>query len=135
MHTCRLIDLLWLTAPLFFLGCVTLAGCGPRQPRAAAVDAELARESLLTVLDSWKKGDAPKSLRQHSPSITVQDMDWEMGYTLVDYRIDEGKSADANLLCPVTLSLRDPQGKEVKRQVRYMVGTDPTITVFREMHL
>jgi hypothetical protein len=60
----------------------------------------------------------------------------ERGYKLIDYEIiGDGKYDDANLLFPVKLKLLDPHGKEVIRQVTYMVGTDPPITVFREMKL
>ena len=46
-------------------------------------------------------------------------------------RVDD----NANLRCPVKLSLRDLQGRPVTRRVTYMVGTDPQITVFREIAL
>jgi hypothetical protein len=100
------------------------------------VDVELARESLRAALESWKKGEPPEALRDHYPSITIQDMDWKSGYALVSYEIRDGEKEDAsNLHCPVRLVVRDPQGKEVKKPVTYVVGTDPVITVFREMSL
>jgi hypothetical protein len=109
------------------------AGC-TRQQHAAPVNPELARKSLREVLDGWKRGDDLASFRQASPSITVQDMDWTSGYKLLDYEIiGDGKYDDANLLCPVKLKLQDPKGNAVSRDVTYMVGTDPVITVFREM--
>jgi hypothetical protein len=109
------------------------AGC-TRQQHAAPVNPELARKSLRQVLDGWKRGDDMASFRQASPSITVQDMDWTSGYKLLDYEIvGDGKYDDANLLCPVKLKLQDPKGNAVNREVTYMVGTDPVITVFREM--
>ncbi len=109
------------------------AGCA-KQQHAAPVNPEVARESLRTALETWKRGEAPDSLRQASPSITVQDMDWRQGYRLVDYEIvGDGVYDNANLRCPVKLSLRDPQGRPVTRRVTYMVGTDPQITVFREI--
>lgn len=109
------------------------AGC-TGQKHAAPVKPELARESLRTVLDSWKRGDDLASLRQASPSITVQDLDWKSGYKLLDYEIvGDGKYDDANLLCPVKLKMQDPKGNAVTREVTYMVGTDPVITVFREI--
>jgi hypothetical protein len=116
-----------------FLLCALAAGCS-RQQRAAPVNVSLAQESLRKSLDSWKKGDDPGSLRHGSPSITVQDLDWKNGYKLTDYEIiGEGKYDDANLRCPVKLKLLEPNGKEVSREVTYMVGTDPSITVFREI--
>jgi hypothetical protein len=128
--------ILFLRRTAFLLSLIVLciaAGCA-RQQHAAPVDAELARKSLRQVLDGWKHGDDMAAFRQGSPSITVQDMDWTSGYKLLDYEIvGEGKYDDANLLCPVKLKLQDPKGTSLSREVTYMVGTDPVITVFREM--
>jgi hypothetical protein len=61
-------------------------------------------------------------------------MDWETGYRLVDYEvIGDGKKEDANLRCPVQLSLRDPKGRPVNKRMTYIVGTSPAITVFRDI--
>ena len=115
------------------IACFSLSACS-KQKHAAQVDQKVAQESLRTVLESWKKGADLASLKQGSPSITVQDLDWKTGYKLLDYEIiGDGKFDDANLLCPVKLKLVDPQGKEVTREVTYMIGTDPVITVFREI--
>lgn len=100
------------------------------------VDAPKAREALATALDSWKKGDAPKTLQSSTTPITVQDFDWSKGLTLVDYRIiDDGKPLDANLSVPVQLTLRGgPAGKKShEKRVYYLVGTSPSTTVFRDM--
>jgi hypothetical protein len=116
-----------------FCATLVLAGCS-RQQEAANVNVQLAKDCLLKTMESWKKGEDFVALKQASPSITVQDLDWKAGYKLLHYEIiGDGKYDDANLLCPVKLKLLDPQGKEVTRQVTYMVGTDPVITVFREM--
>jgi hypothetical protein len=118
------------------LGSFLAAGCGSGPRRAGPVDVELARESLRAALESWKKGEPPEALRDHYPSITIQDMDWKSGYALVSYEIRDGEKEDAcNLHCPVRLTVRDLQGKEVKKPVTYVIGTDPVITVFREMSL
>ena len=85
-------------------------------------------------LESWKQGEKPGALRDRPPNLTSQDMDWEAGFRLMDYQIvDDGKLDDANLRCPVKLTLRDPQGREVHKSVKYLVGTSPIITVFREV--
>jgi len=113
---------------------MSMAGCrvGPRQ--AGPVDRELAQQSLVAVLDSWKNGGNPNDLKSHSPAIIVQDFDWMTGYRLVDYRLlDKVFDDGPNLRCPVKLQMMNPQGRKVEKQVRYMVGTDPAITVFREL--
>jgi hypothetical protein len=123
---------------LAFAVCATVlaTGCGSGPRRAGPVDAKLARDCLQKALESWKNGELSNGLRDASPSITVQDMDWKTGYTLVTYEIlGDDKEDAANLHCPVRLTLRDPRGREVKKKVTYVVGTDPVITVFREMSL
>ena len=119
------------------LACVALlaaCGCSSQGPRAAPVDPDVARSTLRTVLDAWKSGETPESLQNRSPSIVAQDMDWKMGHQLIDYAIEgEGEAVDANLYSPVRLQLRSPEGRESTKNVRYIVGTDPVLTVFREM--
>jgi hypothetical protein len=109
-----------------------MAGCSGSQ-RAAPVDASRARVALKTALDGWKKGEAASALKDGSPPIVVQDLDWLAGAKLVDYQVaGEGKEVEANLHVPVDLTLRTPQGKEVKKSVSYVVGTSPYLTVFRD---
>jgi hypothetical protein len=112
---------------------MVLAGCGGTQ-RAADVDPERARDALKTTLDGWRKGDAADALKDGSPSIVAQDLDWLAGVKLVDYKVSgEGKSIAANLYVPVALTLKLPNGKEVKKSVTYVVGTSPYLTVFRSL--
>lgn len=120
----------WLTAGIAGL---TGFGCSAA-PQAASVDAHKARESLHVVLESWKNGSKPEDLVSRSPSITAQDLDWLSGVSLVDYKVEsEGRNDDANLRIPVELTLRDVSGLEVRKRVSYVVGTHPSITVFREL--
>ena len=99
-----------------------------------AVDAPGARQALRTTLETWKKGGPIGSLKDQNPSIIAQDMDWEAGATLIKFDVlDDGKDASVSLRIPVELTLQEKAGKEVKKKVRYMVGTSPTITVFREI--
>ncbi len=108
---------------------LVLSGCSSGTPKYA-VDGDRARSALKATLDSWKQGQPPTA----QAGVTVQDMDWEAGYRLVDYQVlDEGKVENANLRCPVALTLRDPQGREVKKKVKYIVGTSPAVTVLREL--
>lgn len=109
------------------------AGCtnGPRH--AAAVDPEQARTALLTALDAWKLGQTPASLTTASPTITVQDMDWERGCKLRSFEmLTAERHDDSNLRIPVRLVIDEPGKPSSTKQVSYVVGTDPTITVFRE---
>ncbi|MFO0950128.1 MAG: hypothetical protein U0835_27500 [Isosphaeraceae bacterium] len=109
-----------------------LPGCSG-SGRAAPVDPSRAREALNTALESWKKGEPIDALKTASPPIVAQDFDWMGGQKLVGFEVTgEGKDDDANLRIPVRLTLRTPQGKEVKKSVSYVVGTSPSLTVFRD---
>jgi len=109
-------------------------GCSGEGRRAAPVDPPRARDALRTALDGWKKGDKPNALQSASPPIVVQDFDWMAGQALLGYEVlGDGKDDDANLRIPVRLTLGDKNGREVKKDASYIVGTSPSLTVFREM--
>jgi hypothetical protein len=98
------------------------------------VNADKARETLRTALESWKKGEKVDALQGASPPIYVIDVEWQGGAGLKDYEIaGSGEEKDAHLYCPVKLTLREPGGKEVKRDVTYVISTAPNLTVSRKM--
>jgi len=134
MSTDRLTSLgglLVIVAAIGVLGFV-LSGCSG-QERAAPVDPPRAREALKTALERWKAGGRPEELQNGSPAITVQDFDWQGGQGLASFEVlGEGQYDDANLRIPVRLALQKPGGKTVTKQVKYVVGTSPVITVFRD---
>jgi hypothetical protein len=112
-------------------GAAALAGCSG--PANAPVDAAKARATLRTALDSWKRGDKADALQAASPPIYVIDPDWQAGVALAKYEIvSDGKEMDAQLLCPVVLTLRQ-QGREVSREVTFYVSTAPNLTVARKL--
>ena len=45
----------------------------------------------------------------------------------------DGKSVGANLSIEVHLTLVDTEDKKNEQKVWYLVGTDPALTVFRDM--
>jgi hypothetical protein len=113
-------------APLLF-------GCSGGDPTSLPVDAPRAIEVLKTTLEAWKKGQAIDRLKSASPPILAQDADWIGGSKLLNYQVEgEGTQNDLSLRVPVKLTLKPPQGAEVKKSVHYVVGTSPTLTVFRE---
>ncbi len=128
----RATHLAWFILPLMTL--VSLAGCSGEGQRAAPVDPGRAREVLRTALESWRRGDPPQALKSASPAIVVQDFDWSAGRKLVGFEvIGDGRDDDANLRIPVRLTMADLAGREVRKDVSYVVGTSPALTVFREM--
>jgi hypothetical protein len=115
-------------AVLMFL----LAGCSDIPPKAAPVVPERARTALVAALDTWQAGQSIESLASATPAIVVQDFDWMQGKQLVSYQIEgDGESQDANLRIDVELELSEGGGKSATKRVSYIVGTDPSLTVFR----
>lgn len=109
----------------------SVSGCGPR--RAKAVNVELAKTTLIKVLDHWKSGGKINDLQDASPKIVVQELNWTNGKTLQDFAlIGEGWAEDANWYCEVELTFAPKDGDEsATKKVTYVVGTDPVLTVFR----
>jgi len=110
-----------------------MSGCG--EQRAAPVNVELARSTLLEVLEHWKKGGTIDELRQRSPEIVVQESLWSGGRKLQDFElVDDGRAQDANWFCDVELTLAPENGEEpTQKTFTYAIGTDPVLTVFRAM--
>jgi hypothetical protein len=109
------------------------AGCSSG-PVHAPVDAGKAREVLTTALESWKKGDKIDALQAASPPVYVIDPEWQAGAKLLSYEVaGDGEEKDAHLFCPVRLTVRDPSGREVKREVTFVVSTAPNLTVSRKL--
>jgi hypothetical protein len=109
---------------------LALSGCSGTA--AHAVDTPRARDALVTALDHWKQGDKPRSIS----SMTVQDLEWESGAKLLEYQVlGEGQAKDANLSIKVKLTLGVAPGKgtKIEKTVNYLVGTSPSVTVFRDM--
>ena len=116
--------------------CVVLSGllygCGG-PVRAKPVRVDLARDTLVQVLDHWKSGGSIEELRKRKPEIVAQEFFWTKGMKLQEYRIlGDGRPENANLVCEVELTLvAEDGGTPTQKRVNYMVGTDPVLTVFR----
>lgn len=107
------------------------AGCA-EQVAPTSLDSSKALDALKTTLDAWKNGGTVDSLKTASPPIVAQDMDWQGGAKLIDYKIDgSGKGVDSNLRVPVQITLQSKDGKDSVKTVSYLVTTSPAITVFR----
>jgi hypothetical protein len=117
------------------LGLVGVFGTGCSQGfKNAPVQAGKAREVLRAALESWKQGDQVDALQHASPPVYVIDPEWQAGSRLKDYQIvGAGEAKDANLFCPVKLTLREPGGKEARREVTYIISTAPNLTVSRKL--
>ena len=109
-----------------------LAGCGT-SGAAFKADAATAQETLQAVLDAWKSGAKPESLESRTPPIRVVDLDWQEGYTLVDYKADvQGRLVGYDMNYPVVLELKSPSGNAVKKSAVYTISTHPQVLVLRQ---
>lgn len=121
----------WAAAALVVALAAIASGCSSGV--AHPVDPGPAMNALKTVLDAWKEGKTPESLKDAAPPIVVQDLEWLSGAKLESYQIEgDGVPADANLDVRVELNL-SAKGKKVRRDARFLVTTSPALTVFRDM--
>ena len=69
--------------------------------------------------------------------MVAQDFEWAQGAKLIDYQVvNDGKEEDANLRVQVKLTLSNlgkDKGKPVEKKAWYVVGTSPSVTVFRDI--
>ncbi|MBM4077735.1 MAG: hypothetical protein FJ267_19065 [Planctomycetes bacterium] len=107
-------------------------GCGGS--RIYKVNPDMARQTLISVLEHWKAGESLESLRDRKPEIVVQDLDWSSGSKLTTFAFEgDGESLGANLSVKVSLTLQTRDGTESKKVVKYLVTTAPVLTVFRDI--
>jgi hypothetical protein len=125
---------LWVVAAsLGVLSVLMLSGCSGSS-RANPVDPSRARESLKIALDHWKNGEDPKSLESSATPMVAKDFEWDAGAKLLDYQVLDEREEDTNLRVQVKITL-GPQGKgkNVEKKASYVVGTSPSVTVFRDI--
>jgi hypothetical protein len=105
--------------------------------QAFAVDVPLARDALKAAMEQWKNGGDLKSVQASGTPVIAQDPEWRAGAKLLDYQIlDDGKPEDVNLRVQVKLTLSDSgkdKGKPVEKKASYVVGTSPSVTVYRDV--
>jgi hypothetical protein len=112
---------------------IAVPGCtGGSAP--AVADQDLARRTLDSALESWRKGETVEAMKRASPAIVVSDPKWGGGARLTRFSVEgEGKPSGAERAFTVTLWLATREGKESREQAVYKVGTDPILTVFRSL--
>jgi hypothetical protein len=125
---------LWVVgASLGVLAVLMLSGCSSSS-RANPVNPSLARESLKVALDHWKKGEDPTSLQSSATPMVAKDYEWDSGAKLLDYQVLDEREEGVNLRVQVKITLSEQgKGKSVEKKASYVVGTSPSVTVFRDI--
>ncbi len=110
---------------------LVLGGCGGgSQGLPPAADAEKARTALTASLDAWKSGKQPDDLKSQEPPIYFTDLAWEGGQRLEAYDVAaEFEPAGQSVVASAVLTLRSREGAVVKKSVRYLIDTSPTIVI------
>jgi hypothetical protein len=127
----------YLREPMFrivvfiILSVCLLPGC-----RRAVVnaDADQAGPALRTALEAWKNGKSPGDLESQSPSIIMNEGDWESGKRLLDFKMDEKSTlVGRQIRWQVQVKLQDKGGKTQDRRVMYTIDTTPRIVIVRDV--
>lgn len=107
-------------------GCGSVGG-GPQ------ADPDEARTTMKQVLDAWKAGQKPSQFNEKSPEIVIHDSDWTLGLKLVSYQTREDvRLAGNDVHYPVTLELKSPKGRWIRKEAVYLISTSPRKLVLRQ---
>lgn len=121
-----------ITSVSLVLAASLAAGCGGDDGAATPTPPSAARGFLVQALDAWKAGKPKDSLTKGTPSILVNDQDWERRSKLTDYKLEgdgEPMGAGVKWTVPLTLSVR---GKPVDRKAVYAVNvSDANVAISR----
>lgn len=105
-----------------------LTGCQQNARNLPSVNKSAAREALQTFLVAWKDGKKPDDLS----NMIGKDSEWDQGATLEEFEIlSEERTDGANLFLKVRRKVKTRRGDIQDQDVEYVVGTSPTVTVFR----
>ncbi len=123
----------WLFALLVFAIVGMQLGCGPGGKNPRPLDREVAMESMKVFLETWRDNGSLEGLKSRSPSIIGKDADWDAGKQLVSFEIPPtGTDDGSNLYLDVKLQLKDKNGKSQEQTIRYIIGTRPLVSIFRD---
>lgn len=127
-----------LTFRILQLGCMlatvtALSGCGPSPGSPYKLNRELALDSLKLFMETWRDQGSLAALKDRQPSIVGKDADWNKGAKLLAFTISpDGRDDGTNLYVDVQLDLQTSSGEKRQKTIRYVVGTEPVVSIFRE---
>lgn len=117
----------------FLIGLITVSGCGPKAGSPYKLDRALAFDSMKLFLETWRDNGSLAALKDRTPSIVGKDADWNKGAKLLSFTIpSDGKDDGTNLYLDVQLELETSSGEKRQKTIRYIIGTQPVVSVFRD---
>jgi hypothetical protein len=102
--------------------------------KAAPQPADKAEAALNQVLVAWTQGEPAGTFADPEKPVQVTDPDWIAGYRLLQFLAFESKSnpdKQGRVRCRVSLTLQDPRGKKVDKEVVYEVDLGDRIVIER----
>ena len=120
----------WLFCAVAALSSLLGAGCGKSPPPQPDRAEALVEQSL----DAWVRGEPADAFGGPDNAVQVTDPDWKAGWRLLSFlNIGARPSPETpgRFHCRVALSLRDPKGKKVDKEVVYDVQLGPPGVISR----
>lgn len=112
---------------ILFLSALMMPGCGNRE---AAKQLELAKQSVTTSLDVWKRGEKAAALLAAPEPIEFFDDEWQRAGTLVDYQVQQVyMDPDGTPRCAVRLVIQHGSDAPEQLQLTYQIVTREKKTV------
>ncbi len=114
-------------------GLLIVVGCGSGAGNPRPLDHSIAVESMKVFLETWQNEGSLESLKSRSPSIVGKDPDWDSGHRLLSFEVPPtGDDDGSNLYLDVRLQLENQNGEVRDRTIRYVIGTKPLVSIFRD---
>lgn len=110
--------------PLYALVAVSALvaqGCEKHSAKRSTDKAEAVVEAFL---DAWSRGESPDKFADPNRPLQGADPDWQAGCRLVSFLSVEAtqrQDSPDHVRCRVALSLQDPKGKKLDKEVVYDV--------------
>lgn len=118
---------------LLYVAAVLLLQCGCGPATAPMSDSTKAKELVQSMLDEWKAGTSMDTMKQRTPPIYLTEDLWRSNTKLEDYAlVGESEVQGSNIRFQVKLKCTNKSGKAVEKSVRYLVTTQPALTMVRE---
>lgn len=117
----------WSVGLLFLFACI---GCGDAE---AQKQLDLAKQSVQSALDTWKRGESAESLKTGTSPVEFHDDDWQKSARLLEYEVlHVYPDTDKLPRCAVRLVIQQGKQEPTELKVTYQIVTTPRIIVARD---